>query len=54
MGSWAAPTGMKMYLSGLQYSVQLLSPQFTKRHGQTGEHPKAGHEDDQRAGEPPL
>lgn len=31
-----------------------LVPTIHKRHGQTGEHPKAGHEDDQRAGEPPL
>lgn len=31
-----------------------LVPTIYKRHGQTGEHPKAGHEDDWRAGEPPL
>jgi len=32
--------------------VQFWAQQFKKRHGQTGEGPKEGHKDDQRAGEP--
>lgn len=31
-----------------------LVPTIHKKHGQAGEYPKAGHEEDQRAGEPPL
>jgi len=38
----------------LVYCVQFWSPQFKKRFGQTGESPKEGHKDDQKAGESAL